>query len=405
MYQLKRNRIARIFICMVLVMTMILPAGLATNVANAAAAKPSIQAKVTIGAGSIVSSIDYYSKDDKYTLKVSNSVKNATYSFTSSNNNIVKVKASGTAAYLTGVKAGSATITCNQKLSGKTTKVGTCTVTVKNSTVSQDFVPVLPMGTSTSKEPIEFSYRNNEATYTYVSNNKNFSMKESFSQFDGMYFISHSFTAKAPGTYSVTVKETYNKITRTVGTIKYTVKKATMSGDTSVDLGSPMWAFELMSNYRSDVNYLFISEDEEIVDLYSEDKTVYLKGLKVGTTTVTIYENTATPDKNKLVGTCKVTVKEVVLEDLECDFDETELYVGDGPVELYISKDPYNAPGTITVTSSDTKVVTVGEPDEDGICLISPVGAGTATITITCGDIKKTEEITVYDEDTEDDEY
>ncbi|AEY66963.1 hypothetical protein [Clostridium sp. BNL1100] len=405
MYQLKRNRIARIFICMLLVMTMILPAGLATNVANAAAAKPSIQAKVTIGAGSIVSSFDYYSKDDKYTLKVSNSVKNATYSFTSSNNNIVKVKASGTTAYLTGVKAGSATITCNQKLSGKTTKVGTCTVTVKNSTVSQDFVPVVPMGTSAPNEPIEFSYRNNDATYTYVSNNKNFAMKESLSQFDGMYFIKHSLTAKAPGTYSVTVKETYNKITRTVGTIKFTVKKATMSGDASVDLGSPIWAFELMNNYRSDVNYLFISEDEGIVDLYSENKSVYFKGLKVGTTTVTIYENTATPDKNKLVGTCKITVKEVVLEDLECDFDATELYVGDDPVRLYISKDPYHAPGTITVTSSDTKVVTVSEPDEEGICLISPVGAGTATITITCGDIKKTEEITVYEVGTEDDDY
>ncbi len=404
MYQLKKNRIARIFICMMLVMTMILPAGLASNVANAAT-KPSIQAKMTIGAGSIVSNFDYYSKEDKHTLNVSNSVKKATYSFTSSNNNIVKVKASGTTAYITGVKAGSATITCNQKLSGKTTKVGTCTVTVKNSTVSQDFVPVVSMGTSALNEPIEFSYRNNDAIYTYVSNNKNFSMKESLSQFDGMYFIKHSLTAKAPGTYSVTVKETYNKITRTVGTIKFTVKKATMSGDTSVDLGSPMWAFELMNNSRADVNYLFVQEDEEIVDLYNEDKTVYLKGLKVGTTTVTIYENTSTPDKSKLVGTCKITVKEVVLKDLECDFYETELYVGDDPIGLYISKDPYNAPGDITVTSSDTKVVTVSQPEEDGSCVITPVGAGTATITITCGDIKKTQEITVYDEDTEDEEY
>ncbi len=402
MNQLKKNRIARIFICMVLVMTMILPAGLT---ANAATAKPSIQAKMTIGAGSIVGNFDYYSKDDKYTLKVSNSVKKATYSFTSSNNNIVKVKVSGTTAYLTGVKAGSATITCNQKLNGKTTKVGTCTVTVKNSTLSQDFVPVVPMGTSAPNEPIEIFYRNNDAKYTYISNNKNFSMKESLSQFDGMYFIKHSVTANAPGTYSVTVKETYNKITRTVGTIKFTVKKATMSGDSSVDLGSRMWAFELMNNYRSDVNYLFISGDEEIVDLYSEDKTVYLKGLKVGTTTVTVYENTATPDKNKLVGTCKVTVKEVVLEDIECDFDATELYVGDDAVRLYVSKDPYNAPGTITVTSSDTKVVTVSGPDEEGICLIKSVGAGTATITITCGDVKKTEEITVYNVGEEDEDY
>ncbi len=402
MYQLKRNRIARIFICMMLVMTMILPAGLATNVANAAA-KTSIPGKMTIGAGSFISSIDFYSKDAKYTFVVSNPVKKATYSFTSNNNNIVKVAASGTTAYLTGVKAGSAIITCNQKLNGKTTKVGTCTVTVKSSTVSQDFIPSIPMGTSSSSEPVDFSYRNNDATYTYVSNNKNFSMKEILSKFDDMNFIARTFTAKAPGTYTVTVKETYNKVTRTVGTIKYTVKKATMEGDTSVDLGSRMWAFDLMNYYRSDVNYLFVSEDEKIVDTYSEEKTVYLKGLKVGTTNITIYENTSTPDKNKLVGTCKVTVKEVVLEDLECDFDETELYVGDAPVKLYISKYPSNAPGTITVTSLDTKVVTVSQPDEEGVCLIKSVGAGTATITVTCGDITKTQKITVDNVPSEDD--
>ncbi|ACL76692.1 hypothetical protein [Ruminiclostridium cellulolyticum] len=398
MYHLKRNRTARIFICMLLVVTLILPAGLATNVANAAA-KPSIQSKLTIGAGSIVGNYDYYSKDDKYSLKVANSVNKATYSFTSSNNNIVKVKVSGTTAYLTGVKAGNATITCNQKLNGKTTKVGTCTVTVKNSTVSQDYIPVVPMGTSVSKEVLEFSYRNNDATYTYVSNSKNFTMKEKLSQFDGMYFISQSFTAKAPGTYTVTVKETYNKSTRTVGKIKYTVKKATLSGDSSVDLGSSIWAFELINNYRTDVNYLFVFSDKSIVEESKSGDTIYLKGKKVGKTNVTIYENTKTPDKNKLIGTCKLTVKEVVLEDLDCDFEETELYVGDDPVELEISKDPYNAPGTITVSSSDTKVVTVGKLDEDGICLISPVGVGTATITITCGDITKTQKITVYDEE------
>ncbi|EMS69705.1 Ig-like domain-containing protein [Ruminiclostridium cellobioparum] len=399
MYAVKTNKLFKLLALMLLLAIFVLPSGILTNTAQAAA-KPSVEAKMTIGTGSIVGSFDFYSKEEgKYSLSVSDPVKNATYSFTSSNTKVLTVKASGTVAYLTGVKAGTATITVNQKLSGKTTKVGTCAVTVKNSVIHQDFVPELPLGSSVASEPLVFDYRNNDATYTYASNSKNFSMSETIKKFDGMNFISQSFTAKAPGTYTITVKETYNKITRTVGTIKYTVKKATVSAEGSVDLGGDVWAFELLNNYRTDVPYYFISDDKKVLDIVSDKNYVSLKGLAEGTTTLKIYENAKAADESKLIGKCKITVKKIKLTDLNIDFDETEAYVGGDPIEFSVEKEPYNAFDEITVTSSNPNVAKVSELDEEGFGTISPVSAGTATITITCGDITKTQDITVSEED------
>lgn len=402
MNTVKSKRISKFLVAMLLLVSLILPAELLTNVAQAAA-KPSIEAKMTIGTGSIVGAYDYYSKSYNYSLSVNNTVKNATYSFTSSNAKVVTVKASGSKAILTGLKAGTATITCNQKLNGKTTKVGTCKVTVLNSSLyTQDSIPELPLGTSYAREPVEFANRNNNAVYTYTSDNKNFTMKESLSEFDDMYFIKHSFTAKAPGTYTVTVKETYNKTTRTVGKLKYIVKKATVEKQSTMDLGDDILGLDLISKYREDVNYFF-SGDNDNIEVHIQNKFGYLKAKGVGTTTIKIYEDATKADESKLIGTCTMTVKEVVLESIDCDFDETETNVGGEAIGFEVEKTPYNAPGTITVTSSNPSVATVSEVDEAGSGKITPVSAGTTTITITCGDITKTQTITVYED--EEDEY
>jgi hypothetical protein len=399
MKNVRNKKVAMIILSVLLIASLILPTGLSTNVAQAAA-KPSIAATMKIGTGSIVGNFDYYSKtDDKYDLTVSNPVKNATYSFSSSNTKILALKASGTKVYLTGVKAGTATITCNQKLSGKTTKVGTCKVTIVNSTISQDFVPEIPLGTG-YPEVLEFAYRNNDAVYTYVSDNKNFSMKENISTFDGMQFIHQTYTAKAAGTYTVTIKETYNKITRVVGKIKYIVKKATVSPKETIVLGSSIDAYELISNCRSDVNYFIETQNSDIVQI-SKDDTVSIIGKKAGTAKINVYENAKAPDASKLIGTCEITVKEVAAEDLYCDFDETEAYVNDEPVSVEVTKEPFDASDAITVTSSNPQVATVSSVDEDGYFEVTPVSEGTTTITITCGTITKTETFTVY----EDEEY
>lgn len=393
MKTVRSKRIARFIAKMVLIATIILSTGMTALVANAAAG-PSVAAAKKIGTGSIVGAFDYYSKDDKYELNVSNPVKSATYSFTSSNTKILTVKAAGTNAYLTGIKAGTATITCNQKLKGKTTKVGTCKVTVVNSSFSQDYIPTLSLGTG-SPDVIDIESRNNDAVYTYVSDSANFSMKETTSKFDDLYFIKHTYTAKAAGTYTVTIKETYNKATRVAGKIKYNVEKATVVPEEKISLGSDIQAYDLLNNYRSDVDYLFVIGDDSIAEISVEDRAI--KGIKAGTTSLDIYENAKTPDKSKLVGTCKVTVEEIVLESLECNFDETEVFSDEEPVSVEVVKEPSDAYGTIVVTTSDPKVATVSDVDEDGIFEITPVSAGTTEITITCGKVTKTQTFTVLE--------
>ncbi|HEX2927874.1 MAG TPA: hypothetical protein VHP38_16730 [Ruminiclostridium sp.] len=397
MEKFQSKRFFRIVLGLILIVSLILPAGMATNVAQAAA-KPSIPATKEIGTGSIVGAYDYYSKDNKYELSVSNAVKNATYSFVSSNTQILTVKASGSKAYLTGIKAGTATITCNQKLQGKTAKVGTCKVTVANSTISQDYTPELPLG-SGNLEVLEFANRNNDATYTYVSDNKNFTMKENISTFDDMLFIHQTYTAAAAGTYTVTVKETYNKATRVVGKIKYTVKKAAVESEETVALGSSIEAYDLISNCRTDVNYLFETGDSDIVQTSVEDDTINIIGKKAGTTEINIYENAKTPDKSKLIGTCKITVKEISLKSIDCNFEETEAYVSDEPISVEVTKEPSEASGTITVTSSNPKVATVSDIDEDGFFEVTPVSAGTTTSTVACGDVTKTQIFTVNEDE------
>ena len=112
-----------------------------------------------------------------------------------------------------------------------------------------------------------------------------------------------------------------------------------------------------------------------------------------------------TPDKSKLLGTCAITVEEVALESLDCDFDETEAYVGDDPVSVQVTKEPFDAYGTITVTSSNPEVATVSSVDEDGIFEVTPVSEGTTSITITCGNTTETQTFTVLEDEDSYEDY
>lgn len=367
-----------------------------------AATKPSISKDMTIGTGSI-SFYNPYFMDDLNTLSVSDPVKKATYTFTSSSKKVVTVKSKGATAYLTGVKAGSATITCKQKYKGKTTKIGTCKVTVKDVKVYEMFSD-LPLGASEAPA-FDYSYRNCDAKYTYVSNSKNLKVVDKVTKSEeGYYYVSQTFTAKKAGTYTVTAKETYNKITRTVGKLEFTVHKASITNDDfNMDIGDTNYAYYLMENFRYDVPYYFEVKDESIIAKNGTGFDTQIEAKKVGTTTINIYENTKKAEKSKLVGSCKITVVEVILEGINVDIYPIETYVGGENIDFYISRDPYNAPGTFTVTSSDPNVATVTVPDDNGECTITAVGAGTTTITIACGDITETETITVYKD--EDDYY
>jgi hypothetical protein len=391
----KGNKFFRVLISFILVLAFIL---ITKPDTIQAASKPSVASKMTIGTGSIISYDYTYSKSDYYTLEVNNPVKKATYSFSSSNKNIVTVKAKGTKAYLTGLQAGSATITCQQKLNGKTTKIGTCKVTVKNATVVSEEYEGLSMGTSTAVY-LYYTLRNNDATYSYVSDSKNFTMKDNIIKDTGsndIYIVSQTYTAKQPGTYKVTVKETYNKKTRVVGEVKFEVIKATVAKEQTMIVEDNLWGFYLINYSRGDVNYLFDIADETIVEGYVEEGTVYLRAKNIGTTEVKIYEGTTTTNKGNYIGTCIITVKELTLDSIESYFYSTETYVGGSSIGFEVYKYPYNAPGTITIASSDPNIATVGELNEYNYAEITPVSEGTVTITITCGEFNITKTITIY---------
>lgn len=391
----------KVILCLVIVASLILPAGVTTKSAKAAE-KPSITSELTIGRGTTYSDYFGYNKNDKYTIQVINPVKKATYSFTSSNKNVVTVKTSGTKAYLTGVKAGTATITCNQKLNGKTTKVGTCKVTVVNTIADIELYGPLTMGTG-SGYYIYWLYCNNDAKYTYTSNSKNFSMKEVTEKNGDYVSVYQSYTAKKPGKYTITVKETYNKKERTVGKFNIEVVKASVNSTAEMYVGDTYWAFDMINNFRTDCSYVFDYGDDGIVDIYNDEAGITtVKGLKPGTATVKIYEDTEKVDKSKLIGSCKVTVKELKLEDLNVYFYfDSITYVGDPYCYIEVYKVPYHAPEEITVITSDPNIVTIEVDDyASDYFRIVPVAEGTATITVSCGDITKSETITVYaDED------
>ncbi len=367
-----------------------------------AAEKPSIETTMTIGTGSIRGDSVFYSKNDLYNLEVYNPVKKATYSFTSSNEGVVTVKSKGAIANLTGVKAGTATITCQQKYNGKTTKIGTCKVTVKYSEIFSESYDGLPVGTSDGYL-VYHSYRNNDATYTYTSKSKYFTMKENVvkEKESEYYAVTQSYTATKAGTYTVTVKETYNKKTRTVGEIKFIIKKATVFEVESIYLGESLDPFRMINLYRYDISYYFETDESDLVEFYKEDNYLYLRAKNVGAATIRVYEDADTSDDSKYIGSFVLTVKDTTLEGIDCYYDSTETYVGASPIGVYVQKTPYAAPDTIAITSSDPSIATVSDVNEYLYAEITPVGEGAVTITITCGELIKTTDITVYADEYE----
>ncbi len=395
---MRKQKSIKALISFMLLALLILPTVFVSNTAQAAE-KPFISSEKWIGIGNVVMDGPFMATNEYYMLEVFNPVKKATYSFTTSDKSIVTVKTKGTKAYLTGVKVGTAKITCNQKLNGKTTKVGTCKVTVKKAVFASDYVyDPLPVGTIKGFV-IYGSFRNYDAKYTYTSDSKNLTIKEELVKEEGTkntYSIRQTLTAKKAGTYTVTIKETYKKKTQKVGELKFTFNKATVVEENTMYLNDSSWAFDLMNYYRNDVDYLFDYGDDDIVEFYLEDGTVYYKAKNVGTATVKIYEDVTAPDESKLIGTCKITVKDLTLESIDTYFYDTETYVGGDNIGFEVYKVPYQATDVVTATSSDPKIATVSEV-VDNYGEIIPVGKGTVTITITCGAFTKTETITVND--------
>ncbi len=418
----QKRKIVRVI--MLLVLCCAVTAGnlfLPGRTAEAAAKKPSIAKQMTIPVGKLDSktcwntgSIDLGTAEK---LTVNNKMKGATYTFTSGDSKVVTISKDG--GYATGLKAGSATITCTQTYKGKKTTVGQCKVTVKSSALKvNDYEDEFAVGSSgydlstfyACEDPLfHIEYRNPNASYTLTSDSKDFTIKEIKcdastaknatdweeyvdvlkSYIGDRYFYGYSYTAKKAGTYTITVKETYNKSTKTLGSFKVVIKDTCISED-NVDilLGNYLNAFTLLEYPKADISYYFGIEDFDETNIennalliYSNGSDVSLYGNKTGTAKVSVREDS---EKGALIGTVTVTVKESPCEEIILDEKEYTTYVDDY-FDINFDLEPWDTTDKVTITSDNPKVLKV-EYDEDEISWnYTALKTGTANITIQCG--------------------
>lgn len=416
--------------CALMVGNFIIP----SSVVEAAAKKATLSAtEMTVPVGKLNSKV-YWNKDswqlsNAGSLTVKNKVKGATYQFTSSNTKIVSIGKDG--GNLTGVKAGSATITCTQTLKNKKTTVGKCTVTVKNAgfTVSE-YDNILSIGSGEfdlksyygSQEPLfNITYRNPNATYTVTSSSKDFTIKvikqdaskakeltddkgyqEVLEDYIGKgYFYGYQYTAKKAGTYTITIKETYNKKTKTVGSFKLEVKDTSIAEE-KVDLllGNNMDVFTLINYTKADIVYYFIIKDYDetnvdnnVLQLYSVGSGLSLYANKTGTAEVTVREGSV---EGTVIGTVTVVVSEAKCQSITIDEEEYTTYVGDN-FSIYYDLEPYETTDKVIIESDNPDILKVEYIPEYEEWIYTPLKVGEVKITIKCGD--KTEVCTVIVEE------
>lgn len=308
--------------------------------------------------------------DNKITLKATLSPSDATnknVTWTSSNTKVAKVSSSGV---VTGVKKGTATITCTTKNGGFT---ATCKVTVKTSvkttsvsfpkkTLTIDDGTLVAMGAT-----VKPSNATNK-TITYTSSNPKIAKVYPSGNVYGVTPGTVTVTAKTEdtgktATMKVTVKAVYPE------SVKLNAKKLT------IDCGEVVQLTPTIS--PSNCSYRSVTWKSSSPSSVYVSKTGSVKGLKAGTT-ATI---TCTTNSGKKVATCKVTVKAIPVTGVKIDKASITIDT-DQSYRLNAVISPSNASNKEVVWSSaNTKVAKVSSNG-----LVVPVKKGTTIITCTTKD-------------------
>jgi hypothetical protein len=403
----------------IMLMLCILELSLPANTAYAATRATLSDSKLSIGIGTYGGSFVVNKIESKYKITIQKPVKGATYTFQSSNKKIVTVKASGSEGYLTGVKNGTATITCKQTLNGKTITVGKTIVTVNESSINPTYrAEDLSLGTgslgSWVAEPIcNIEYRIPDATYTYSVNSKNFSIKDTkyneTQAGEGYFGFKQTYTATKPGIYTVTVNETYKDTTRKLGTFKVAVYDLVIADKISI---APNEFFELrsiLSHSKSGMTYYyggdgFNAYDKKMDSVFYITKDKYddlsLFGNKDGSAKLNIYEGKDEATK-KLVGSCTIEVSSDYIAFKESSYIT---YVGDVYNYLFTRTPSDSKLNAITITSSNEDIISMGEGEPfDNLSRwkSTPLQAGEVTITAKYGNKTATCTVTVYETEEE----
>ncbi len=400
--------------------------------AEAATKKTAISAtEMTIPVGKMDSKVywvkDSYGIDSGKKLSVQNPVKGATYQFTSSNTKVATIGKSG--GYLTGVKAGSATITLTQTLKSKKTTIGKCKVTVKKASLSvneYDNEFAIESGKYdlayyyNGYEPLYgIAYRNPGATYSVTSSSDNFTIKEikydaskvkemtDQKEYQSMlkeyigsgYFYGYQYTAKKAGIYTITVKETYNKKTTTLGSFKVEVKDpAIAEPKQNILIGSSVYALSLVNYTKADTNYYFeikdydeVNQDNNVLRFIQNDSTLLLYANKIGTVDVTVKEGS---EQGPVIGTVTFVVAEAPCEGITVE-PEFSTYVGDDYFSVYYDLEPWDTTDKVTIESDNSEVLKVEYDQESESWVYTPLKVGEANVTIKAGNQSATTKVIV----------
>lgn len=229
-----------------------------------------------------------------YKITVKNKKAKSTLFYTSHNTKVAKVNKKGT---ITGINKGTARVTVRYKKSGRYYKVGTFKITVKKATLNTTYKAV---SAHVGDKLTATKYLNNinkSATYKITSTKTSVATGNSSGQ----------ITATKAGTTTLTIKEVYNKKTRTLGTISMTVTGATMKA-TSTKMGydSSIDAFEFLENTENNVEYTFTSNSPALLDA---NNSILTTCSDLGTTqNCVVTFNEVRGNVTRVIGKLQVTV-------------------------------------------------------------------------------------------------
>ena len=358
-------------------------AGTATITCTSKATGAKATCKVTIGYVKLDKTTANIEKGKTLTLTATvypSSLSDRSVTWASSDKSVATVSSSGK---VTGVKAGTATITCTSKATGLKE---TCAVTVGYVKLDKTTANIEKGKTLTLKATVYPSDLKDKSV-TWTTSDKKIATVSSSGKVTGVKAGTATITCTSKATG---LKET---CAVTVGYVSLDKTEVALEKGKTLTLKATVYPSSL-----KDKSVTWTTSDKKIATVSSSGK---VKGVKAGTVTIT-----CTSKATGLKETCKVTVGYVKL-------DKTEVRIKKGKtVTLKATVYPSSlSDKSVTWKSSNTKVATVTSAGK-----VKGIKAGTVTITCTskATGLKETCKVTVsavagtrsmFDEDENEDEY
>lgn len=321
----------------------------------------------------------------QYTVEPSNTTDEIT--FTSSdasvatvdNNGVVRAISEGTVTIT--VKCGNYTDAVPVTINTSTVEIPCTGVTVTDSTISFDEND--PYGT--------------DKQITYTLEPSNTTDKPTFSSSDeSVVTVDSNGNVTSVGAGTATITVTCGDVTTT---IDVTVAEYTGTACESISItsASPI-SFSSESGYgeTSQIEYtLTPSDTTDTVKFYSSDESIctvsdtgLVTSVSNGSANIMIMCGEAGSTVNVTVAEYVVKCTGITINSGSLGFSSTNGYGETAQIDYTL--EPSNTTQTVTFVSNDNSIATV---DYNG--LVTSVGAGTATITVTCGDATATVNVTV----------